>query len=234
MSEQICDDGHRCENGSMCTENPNDEGSYYCDCDETLDEAFAGIMCEHQATSYCTMTGEVSHTSFCTNGGQCTVKVSNGDAAHVACNCLNDYEGDHCQFIRATGQYRFYQNTLARAAPVAPSGGGGGNGSVVALLVLLLLGVIGALGFLVYQKKKALSTPLEKAGNKSATAELALDADGGVLKESIQMSENGSNHHVPPVVDDLEGSITTTENAVDDIDPKEMEDIQISNSNELL
>mmetsp|Transcript_13498 Transcript_13498/g.19906 ORF Transcript_13498/g.19906 Transcript_13498/m.19906 type:complete len:244 (-) Transcript_13498:95-826(-) len=243
MSLQICDDGHRCRNGSMCTRNPNDEGSYYCDCDEGKDdEAFAGIECEHTATSYCTFSGEVSHASFCTNGGQCTVKTGDPvNGLHVACDCQNGYEGDHCQFIKNSGQSRFYENTLARTAPVPQNPSTGGSGGIVAVVVLLFLGVIGGLGFFVYRKKKTFSTPLDN--NKvTGGAGLTLEADGGVLQESIKSSENmnGSNHHVPPVAaaDAEEGDVLEEGNVVngagDDIDPKEMEDIQISNSNEII
>ena len=73
---EICPDGHRCENGSMCAENPFDEGNYYCDCDEVdMTDAYSGLFCEHKATVYCTSTKEISKKSFCTNGGACKAVV---------------------------------------------------------------------------------------------------------------------------------------------------------------
>jgi len=78
---EVCDDGHRCENGSVCVENPIDENNFYCDCDEaTLDAAYGGLFCEHKATVYCTFSNSLSKRSFCTNGGSCKAIVGKKDA----------------------------------------------------------------------------------------------------------------------------------------------------------
>mmetsp|Transcript_9945 Transcript_9945/g.15289 ORF Transcript_9945/g.15289 Transcript_9945/m.15289 type:complete len:245 (-) Transcript_9945:78-812(-) len=244
MSVQICEDGHRCLNGSMCTENPNDEGSFYCDCDEIIDSVYAGIHCEHKATSFCTSSGEVSRTSFCTNEGTCSVKT--GDpirGPYIACKCKAGYEGDHCQFNGAK-QREFYENSLSQPAPVPHNPSSGGSGGLVVVLVLLFLGIIGGAGFFIYRKKKALSTPLD-TNKASSSADLALEADGGVLQDSMRNLEtldesdhmNGSGHHAPSVATKEESDLEENNignDAGEDIDPKEMEDIQISNSNEII
>lgn len=62
---EICPDGHHCLNGSKCAENPYDEGSYYCDCEEYVFEVrYEGLYCEHKAEVYCTSHGSSTH-SFC-------------------------------------------------------------------------------------------------------------------------------------------------------------------------
>lgn len=69
---EICPDGHQCENGSKCVENLKKEGSFFCDCDESIvnnAKVFSGLYCQHEATEYCTLTGKVSRTAFCTNNG---------------------------------------------------------------------------------------------------------------------------------------------------------------------
>mmetsp|Transcript_11757 Transcript_11757/g.14623 ORF Transcript_11757/g.14623 Transcript_11757/m.14623 type:complete len:242 (-) Transcript_11757:128-853(-) len=94
-----CVDGHRCENGSMCVENPYDEGNYRCDCD-TVDSnsIYVGLYCEHEATVFCTFDGSSSSRSFCTNRGKCKGTVAIGEA-HKGCNCPKGYTGDYCQFV---------------------------------------------------------------------------------------------------------------------------------------
>lgn len=78
---EICPDGHRCENGSICVENPKDENNYYCDCDEAdFSAAYEGLFCEHKATVYCTSSNTLSRTTFCTNGGSCKAIVGKHDA----------------------------------------------------------------------------------------------------------------------------------------------------------
>ena len=98
----VCPDGHRCYNGSMCTQNPNDEGNYYCDCDEShAGEIYAGLFCEYKATSYCASDLELSKISFCTNEGQCK-GGADARGMHLGCDCEDDYEGEHCQFVLGT------------------------------------------------------------------------------------------------------------------------------------
>ena len=215
---QTCPDGHRCENGSMCTENPYDEGGYYCDCDQgNIDTVYAGLYCEHQATSYCTFNQEVSTISFCTNNGQCKVQVSS-DAGHLGCDCPTGYEGDHCQFVEGAKPVGWpfdgsQQQKLSTGQ--SSSQGGGLQGGVVAVIVIIVLGFVGGVGYMIYRKKKARATPIEK--HNIPSSELALEADGSVLKESMRMA-NGT------------GSYGETENV--DMDEAEgaMEDINFSGS----
>lgn len=68
---EVCPDGHHCLNGSKCTENPYDEGSYYCDCEEYVFEVrYEGLYCEHKAEVYCTENGS-STNLFCVSFVDC-------------------------------------------------------------------------------------------------------------------------------------------------------------------
>ena len=86
-----CKDGHRCENGSLCTEDPNDEGSYYCDCSAAKGN-FAGLYCEFEGDNDCEFPQEVSTTWFCTNQGTCALGVAS-DKSQWTCDCPDEYEG---------------------------------------------------------------------------------------------------------------------------------------------
>lgn len=99
-----CPDGTICENSAPCTPHPSKEGSYMCDCYSALDEnknslvKFAGVYCEHQATSYCQSGDPYSAHAFCTNGGECKRLVTR-TKEHAGCKCPRGYEGDYCQFV---------------------------------------------------------------------------------------------------------------------------------------
>lgn len=92
---RTCLDGHTCENGSSCAENPLREGTYYCDC-TTGGGDFAGLFCEFSADTYCQLPQETSSAWFCTNGGTCVLATEgggNGQPAAWNCDCTGDYEG---------------------------------------------------------------------------------------------------------------------------------------------
>jgi hypothetical protein len=92
MSEfRRCEDSHRCENGSSCKENPNDEGSFFCDCSTAIGD-FAGLYCEYEADIYCTFPQELSSTWFCANDGTCVVDIEPVDS-QFTCDCTDEYDG---------------------------------------------------------------------------------------------------------------------------------------------
>jgi hypothetical protein len=98
-SFRTCPDGHMCENGSSCVQNPLQEGTYYCDCGTAASGTYAGLFCEYGAETYCQLPQETSSTWFCTNGGTCvlaasSVASSSGGSGQWTCDCPNgDYEG---------------------------------------------------------------------------------------------------------------------------------------------
>jgi hypothetical protein len=91
-----CPDGHSCENGSICIENSRKEGQYFCDCDDSQlagSKVFTGLYCQHEATVFCTETGEYSKVAFCANGGICLGSISKTNHTHVGCECPKGYTG---------------------------------------------------------------------------------------------------------------------------------------------
>jgi hypothetical protein len=64
----ICPDEHHCDNGSLWTKHPNNEGSYHCFCEKSfLDDTMD--LNTLLATDNCTFNKRVSSVSFCTNHG---------------------------------------------------------------------------------------------------------------------------------------------------------------------
>jgi hypothetical protein len=102
-----CSDGTICENSAPCTPHPLKEGSYMCDCISAnggaIDSAvkFAGIYCEHQATSYCQRGSDESAHAFCTNDGECRLMVGKNEE-HAGCKCPRGYTGSYCQFVQGS------------------------------------------------------------------------------------------------------------------------------------
>lgn len=222
-----CPDGHRCENGSLCVENPYDEGNYYCDCDASrLDGAYRGLYCEHEATEYCSYKGAVSRNSFCTNGGKCIAKVAENEA-HLGCDCPGNYDGDHCQFVKGTNPSDWpggTTNVLGSPQGVGRAGGGGGGGggmsggAVAGIVIGFAIVVVGSI-MAVYLRRvrtsKRNNPPYEEdalAGdspgtsptNKVPVTDLQLDPDGGTLRAS--MGANGGPQHEDGMVEE-EGEI---------------------------
>ncbi|EJK48924.1 hypothetical protein THAOC_32240 [Thalassiosira oceanica] len=127
-----CDDGTICENNSQCIPHPIKEGKYICDClavnnvakakgglDVAL-EQFAGIYCEHKATSYCTK----AH-AFCTNGGECKLSVGKKEK-HAGCKCPSGYEGEFCQFIEGSMPSDWTLDNFMHPAIISEYGNNGG------------------------------------------------------------------------------------------------------------
>eukprot|EP00540_Astrosyne_radiata_P008060 CAMPEP_0116836906 /NCGR_PEP_ID=MMETSP0418-20121206/8361_1 /TAXON_ID=1158023 /ORGANISM="Astrosyne radiata, Strain 13vi08-1A" /LENGTH=237 /DNA_ID=CAMNT_0004466737 /DNA_START=70 /DNA_END=786 /DNA_ORIENTATION=+ len=194
-----CSDGHRCENGSVCTENPYDEGAFYCDCDESMfDQAYAGLYCEHEATTYCTFNQEVSKISFCTNGGTCKADVT-VESAHLGCDCPPNYDGEHCQFVLGTKPDGWPYDGSSQPPstffgyPSSPRGGRTPlSPFITAVIVVIVLGVLGSLVFILW-KKRLLSETHASSKDVRIAPELALDADGEVLKDAVRYGDSSSS-----------------------------------------
>jgi len=91
---------HSCYYGSSCIDASNDFGllDRYCEC-EMAGELTAGLMCQYQATSVCTVDEAEDQVAdqFCVNGGVCVAFVRAGDS-HPGCICDESWEGKHCEF----------------------------------------------------------------------------------------------------------------------------------------
>jgi hypothetical protein len=185
----------------LCTENPAKEGSYSCDCEESiLDDAVAGLSCEHVATAYCTFNQEVSSVSFCTNHGTCVAEVS-PESAHLGCNCPENYDGDHCQFVKGTNAPNDWPT--GQDAPAYSERGGDKNvmEGVTAVIILICLGFVGVLAYFVYTKRKI------PPGGGVSSPELELDADGEVLKEAMSNTNGSGKLHSAEFELEADGSV---------------------------
>ena len=211
-STTTCADGHRCDNHSECVENPNDESQYFCDCDASAllwDEAFAGLSCEHKATTYC------KHDQFfCTNGSDCERQHASDGTKYTECDCADGYEGSHCQFVAGSAPQNWPNDAASTVITSRHHGGGGvSTGGIVAIVVVVLaLASVGAFfGWRYMTMKKETRGVLDdfadmaadsmtgKKGNssskegvskktktkKESSTELKLDADGGKLKDAM-------------------------------------------------
>ena len=155
---ETCEDGeHTCFNGSQCVRNNHldpvtNKYKYHCDCTKASGvSSFAGIQCQEAATSYCVEGRSKSEYAFCTNGGGCVKMVVHG-SPHPGCNCPEDFEGMHCQYLKGeapeedTGQpYLMY----------AGEERGVRKGIAVFVIVIVCLSVIMGMGYVIYRKKKS-------------------------------------------------------------------------------
>ena len=110
-----CGDGiRRCFNNSRCLRNNRrdkvtGEYGFHCDCSIAEEVSkFAGHECEHSATDVCELNSYLEYgvqgKHFCTNGGLCGQYVFRAQV-HVGCYCPKDYEGAHCQYLKALGGF---------------------------------------------------------------------------------------------------------------------------------
>lgn len=195
-SFQVCPDDHKCENGSLCAENPVAEGKYYCDCDEIADlnNAFSGLSCQHRATVFCTLTGEISRTTFCTNEGTCRALVDTKET-HMGCDCPTGYEGSHCQFVAGTQPkgWPTAGGVGTRAGAAANGGslkgannqviGGGMSASWVTVIVLVAV-VVGVLVIVFVSRRRQIAiTHVIDRGNSKSTDGHVHNADGGEINQ---------------------------------------------------
>eukprot|EP00980_Cylindrotheca_fusiformis_P001986 scaffold443_cov125-Cylindrotheca_fusiformis.AAC.35 len=202
-----CQDGQRCEHGSMCTENPNEEGSFYCDCSTAVGGKFAGLYCEYEAQSDCKFSSDTEPSWFCVNNGDC--KVKNGE---WTCECTTNYEGPHCEFINGAVPNDWPGEKPITKGISASDNGDGLEGGIIAAIVISVLIFFGLLGYVIYKKRRGedLYTRKESKGQnapRDQSEALAIDADGGVLKESVRaMIGNGKvddqGFPLPPTPED--------------------------------
>lgn len=149
------------------------------------------------------------------------------DAAHLGCDCVVGYEGEHCQFVEGTKPDNWASGGNGAQSPLAAKGnqaaasGGGLSGGVTAVIVIIVLAVVGGMFYIIYRKRSSGSTLTEK--HNIPSSELALDADGAVLKDSMAMSNNSTTGSGP---DGASGDGYDKEG--DDV----MEDIKLSGSTE--
>ena len=206
---QVCPDNHRCENGSICIEDSTAEGKYFCDCEESslLDGAtvFSGLYCQHEATVYCTLTGKMSKTSFCTNQGTCLGKVGENGGEHMGCECPKGYTGRHCQFIEGSEgpESSFVQQNNAPALTMTDvnnteqqrGGDGTGMGTPgLVLIILLAISVLSAILVVAVRRQRQHAETHVIETTKSSDGHLP-DADGSTLEVAPTKSFSIDGEH---------------------------------------
>lgn len=109
MTTRVCEDHHVCRNDSVCMEHPDFPGSYTCECVGTDDQVYAGLSCDHLATSFCNGSGTPDVRSFCTNNGEC-VNDMDETGFHFGCECPVGYKGD----VRIFGNFGIQYKELSK------------------------------------------------------------------------------------------------------------------------
>mmetsp|Transcript_26201 Transcript_26201/g.56186 ORF Transcript_26201/g.56186 Transcript_26201/m.56186 type:complete len:241 (-) Transcript_26201:376-1098(-) len=207
-SFRTCPDGHRCENGSSCMEHPKQEGKYYCDCG-TGSGDFAGLFCEYEAETYCSLEQETTSDWFCTNEGTCVLSTDNAPEAQWNCDCPADFDGPHCQFIRGNVPrdwpgYDFdpVTGTLAAASSSRQRQKEGGLHIAVSIFIgLVIFAFVALVGFFVVRKiRNRDGTNVAQNATRDPSEGLKLEADGSVLQEVMQSfarTPNSTIHNNP-------------------------------------
>lgn len=171
---ETCEDGERtCFNGSTCVRNNQrdpvtNKYKYHCDCTKAIGvSSFAGLQCRQQATAYCILGRTQSQYAFCTNGGECIREVVDGQA-HPGCRCTDDFEGQHCQYIKGTAPPEDKGQPYLQY-PGEKSGGGATKGIVIFIIIAVCGIVVLSMGYVIYRKKMA------GGGKRNETAAAAPD-----------------------------------------------------------
>jgi len=195
---QTCPDGHHCQNGSQCVQNPYDETAYYCDCQESVFEArYEGLYCEHKADVFCVRKGIHQH-AFCTNGGTC-IEYVGIDEAHVGCDCPSQYEGTYCQFVKGTKPDGWPFTTEVPSIDRGISGSTAGIviGSIVFCLVVIVIGL--SMLFKRWSSPSYVSRDSKGRGlelgqrGKNEAVSLSLDPDGSALPSPTHSHATGKD-----------------------------------------
>ena len=167
----------KCYHGSKCKRRYDDDmnfdtSDHYCDCQEMNDRTsstgskYAGLMCEHEATSLCAVRLVENYApdgQFCTNHGKC-VKLVTGDDPHPGCVCREGYAGERCELkVDAEG-------SVPKLVSGENTEGGGsqvGRWVLFTVLFVTMVSVAFALIFMLCRMKREKNGP--KAVNMTAT-----------------------------------------------------------------
>lgn len=189
-----CLDGHRCENGSSCAEHPAEEGKYYCDCD-TSNGDFAGLFCEYEAETYCQMPQQTSSTWFCANQGTCVLSTGGSSEAQWTCDCPEDFDGPHCQFIKGNvpRDWPGYDFDPSTGGISKTNRKGGLHIAVWVFIALAIFSVLAMAAFFVIRKIRNKDGSVGQHATRDPSEGLKLEADGSVLQQVMSSFQSTPN-----------------------------------------
>lgn len=154
-----CEGGSRvCFNGSECVQNNERDPftlkfKYHCDCSTAFGVSeFAGENCEYDVTANCHQVTKSTITAYCTNGGACVEVLNDVARGHQGCNCVNGYEGLHCQYLAGTAP----PEELAAVAELRAARDRSNDLTPVALFFIIVIPMIVVVMFVYfgYQRRK--------------------------------------------------------------------------------
>jgi hypothetical protein len=208
---------HVCLHGSVCSSLRDENGNVHhsCDCNTVSDTntKFAGRFCQFAATTYCTPSGRPGSGSlsnnFCVNNGVCK-SPPNSISGHPGCNCLNGWEGEHCEYPKglspkaptngpATSPTR--QSDQLKGSNDKKKKDGPSDGAVVFLVLLSLAGVAGLLGVViprVFLARKEFDTAKGDIANTTADLEPSVEESNGTFEDFKSPSTTGVQNGEDP------------------------------------
>ncbi|KAL7477974.1 hypothetical protein ACHAW6_003759 [Cyclotella cf. meneghiniana] len=189
---------HSCYHGSICRRHHDD--SYYCDCGvvntktSTTGSKYAGLMCEHEATSLCAVRlveNFAPDGQFCTNHGKC-VKLVTGSDPHPGCVCRDGWDGDRCELKTLTESS--VPKMVSEDGSVEGGGSHAGRWVLFTILIITMLAVGIAVIVMLIKIKREQSGPREKAVGKTAeevgAGELEPDGSGTLGVSAVGGGDN--------------------------------------------
>jgi len=221
-----------------------------CDCTHAMGHnaliKFAGVYCEHPATSYCQKGVSTSEHAFCTNGGECKFMVGRKEE-HAGCKCPNGYEGHYCQFVRGSKPSDWDLADFMHPALVNAYGGtqngGSGAGGVIAIIIGSCAGFILLVGILSgYLYCGTLKSKLSRNEKEMDSANAGTDDSGVVLGgrsssvaassfvggQSVYKKKNTTSHFV--TADNLEADGGVLQDAMMEDGAPSMEEVDLDDA----
>ena len=187
-----CEDGDRvCFNGSECVRNNERDTitmkyKYHCDCSKAFGiSSFAGESCQYDVTATCQASNTVTTTmtAFCTNGGTCVQVVNDIARGHQGCDCVDGYEGLHCQYLVGSAP----AEELAAVATLRAARDRSNDLTPVALFFIIVIPIAVVAMFVYFEYRRRTSGKEEESKEVETGSELGIRtpkaADGKMSNE---------------------------------------------------
>jgi len=182
-NEWFCFNGGTCKEVEVDTAVDPDGVGMGCDCTTAAVKDLAdGGQCAHSTEHVCEIGRQFSSYAFCVNGGTCKEMVQPGQP-HPLCDCLDEYEGRHCQFIKGTApeSERIDGSTENNSNKL--------SGAAVFFLVVIILAVVGffVVVFLRRRRNRANANNTTKPSIREITRDLDLDTNENDLDDDKEI-----------------------------------------------